>query len=181
MFGIIVTGVYNIFRVHNLMATKQEETTKMQQELLTTLIIISDDLRMCGYKPLNSNSDFGLKIGTSDLGTNQESIYCTRGRTTTSENATVEIAYKKNNSNQILSYNTSNSSWIVASDNISEIKFAYFNSDEEELSIPLNATTARDVRMIEINATATASQSRSNMNIRDRNMSTRVWLRNLDF
>ena len=41
--GIVITGVYNIFRVNNLMAAKQEETTMMQQELLTSLVVISDD------------------------------------------------------------------------------------------------------------------------------------------
>jgi type II secretory pathway component PulJ len=43
VFGLISTGLYNIFRVHNLMAAKQEETTLMQQELLSVMVQMADD------------------------------------------------------------------------------------------------------------------------------------------
>ena len=108
MFGIIATGIYNVFRVHNIMAAKQEETTMMQQELLTTVVVISDELRMCGYTPINSVSDFGLVLSdTNDRNTNETSVYCTRGGKV-GENSTVDIAYKLDNSNQIISYLSAN-------------------------------------------------------------------------
>ena len=182
MFSIIATSIYNVFRVHNIMAAKQEETTMMQQELLTTIVVISDELRMCGYTPINSVIDFGLVLSdTNDRNTNETSVYCTRGGMT-GENSTVDIAYKLDNSNQIISYHSANGTWDnVISSNISDLKFTYFDEDENEISLPLNTATINNIRMIEINATAIPSPNRSALGIGSRTMNTRVWLRNLSF
>ncbi|SFJ13084.1 prepilin-type N-terminal cleavage/methylation domain-containing protein [Desulfomicrobium apsheronum] len=181
MMGIIITGIYNLFRVHNLMAAKQEETTMMQQELLTSLVIISDDLRMCGYTPLNQDKIFGMKeSGTNGTDTTETSVYCTRGGTS-EESATVHIAYRRNNQNQILLYNSENDTWEIAASNISNLIFTYFDEDETIVASPVNASTISNIRMIEINATAIPSPERSALGITSRNMHTRVWLRNLDF
>lgn len=80
--GIIMTGVYNLFNVHNRMAARQEETTLMQQELLSVMEQISDELRMCGY---SSSDMIGLGFSNRDTAndpdynraTNATSIYCT--------------------------------------------------------------------------------------------------------
>ena len=182
MFGVVTTGIYNIFRIHNLMAAKQEETTMMQQELLTTLVVISDELRMCGYTPINSNSNFGI-VGseTNDRGTNETSVYCTRGGRV-SENSTVDIAYKLNNSKQIISYLSTNGTWDdIISENISALNFTYFDINRNIISPPFNTAELKSIRMIEINATATPSLNRSALGIAPRSMNTQVWLRNLSF
>lgn len=175
IMGILITGIYNIFRVHNLMAAKQEETTVMQQELLSALSDISNELRMCGYTPIGSNEDFGLKVSSSnDRGTNETSVYCTRG---TNSSATLHIAFKRDTDNKLLVYNSSDE-WDIAASNISDLRFTYFDEDGDEIINPTNATVSQ-IRMIEINATAIPSPIRAALNINSRNMHTRVWLRNL--
>jgi prepilin-type N-terminal cleavage/methylation domain-containing protein len=173
MMGIIVTGIYNLFRVHNLMAAKQEETTRMQQELLSALVDISDELRMCGYTPLNSTQNFGMKVSANNAReTNATSVYCTRG------GAFNHIAYRSGN-NEIYFYNSTDE-WDVIASNISDLRFAYFDVNGDEITAPTNATIEQ-IRMIEINATAIPTPQRSSLGIRSRNMNTRVWLRNLNF
>lgn len=173
IMGIVITGIYNLFRVHNLMAAKQEETTRMQQELLSALVDISDELRMCGYTPLNSTQNFGLKVTASNMReTNATSVYCTRG------GAFNHIAYRSEN-NAIHVYNSSDE-WDIVASNISDLRFAYFDVNGDEIVAPTNATIEQ-IRLIEINATAIPTPERSALGIRSRNMNTRVWLRNLNF
>jgi len=170
MFGIIVTGIYNLFRVHNLMAAKQEETTMMQQELLTALVDMSEEIRMCGFKPMGIGN-----FGINQTATNQTSIYCTRGLSI-ANNSTNIISYTRDNSNQLLVYISSNDTWEPAATNISELSFAYFDEDGLEITPPTNV---KSIRMVEINATAIPSPARAALGISSRNMNTRIWLRNL--
>ena len=136
---------------------------------------------MCGYTPLNQAGPFGERlIGDNGQETSQTSVYCTRGGNA-GENSTVHISYRRDNQNQILSYNSINGTWEPAASNISNLSFTYFTNDETAIPSPVNASTINSIRMIEINATAIASPNRSALGIRDRNLGTRVWLRNLDF
>ena len=172
MFAIISTGIYNIFRVHNLMAAKQEETTRMQQELLAALVDISEELRMCGFRPMG----FG-NFGFNASATNQTSIYCTRGRSI-NNNSTDIISYKRNINNELLVYISSNNTWEPAAYNISDINFSYFDSNGTEITNP-SATSIKQIRIVEINATAIPSPERAALGINNRNMHTRVWPRNM--
>ena len=173
MMGIIITGIYNLFRVHNLMAAKQEETTMMQQELLSAMADMTEELRMCGFKPMG-NGFFGFNAS----GTNQTSVYCTRGLSI-NNNSTDIIAYTRNSTNNdLLVYISSDDEWVAAASNISDLNFIYFNEDGLEISNPTAATVGQ-IRMIEINATAIPSPERAKLNINSRTMHSRVWLRNM--
>ena len=171
MMGIIITGIYNVFRVHNLMAARQEETTRMQQELLSALVDMSEELRMCGFSA-SGGGTFGFIALDNDRGTNATSIYCTRGLSQLN-NSTRDIAYTRNASNNDLLVFDTNLGWVTAANNISDLRFRYFDINGDE-----TATMSR-IRMIEINATAIASPERTALRINDRNMHTRVWMRNL--
>ena len=172
MMGIIVAGIYNLFRVHNFMAAKQEETTMMQQELLSALIDMSEELRMCGFRPMGLGN-FGFNASA----TNQTSIYCTRGLST-NNNSTNIIAYRRNSNNDILVYITNDDSWVEAASNISDLRFSYYDASGLEIANP-NAGNVGQIRMVEINATAVPSPERAALGIKSRNMHTRVWLRNM--
>ncbi|WP_084435400.1 PilW family protein [Desulfomicrobium escambiense] len=172
MMGIIVTGIYNLFRVHNLMAAKQEETTMMQQELLTALVDMSEELRMCGFKPMGIGN-----FGFNATATNQTSIYCTRGMSL-NNNSTNIIAYTRNSTNHLLVYMTDDDTWVEAASNISDLRFAYYDANSVEISNPTSGNVDK-IRMVEINATATPSPARAALGISNRNMHTRVWLRNM--
>jgi len=172
MMGILATGIYNLFRVHNLMAAKQEETTHMQQELLSVMVQISEDLRMCGY-----STGSGTNVGFNATATDSTSVYCTKQQTGPSGNANTVIGYMLNTAdNKIEFFLNSNSTWVTAANNIADLNFIYRSIDGDIL----NATTdANAIRYVDITATAQATDARSALNIRDRTMNTRVYCRNM--
>jgi len=172
MMGILTTGIYNLFRVHNLMAAKQEETTHMQQELLSVMVQISEDLRMCGY-----STGSGANVGFNATATDSTSVYCTKQQTGPSGNTNTEIGYIFNTAdNKIELFLNSNSTWVTAASNIADLNFIYRSIDGHIL----NATTeANAIRYIDITATAQATDARSNLNIKDKTMNTRIYCRNM--
>ena len=172
--GIVIAGIYNLFRVHNVMAARQEETTLMQQELLSIMLQMTDDLRMCGYS--NSTNNFGFITP----GTNTTAVYCTNDRDgdgVLDANSTEHLAYRISG-NAIESFEPSNGTWVLAASNISALNITYFDSDEAVIPNITNAT-ARNIRFVDITATATASPERSALAIRNRSMTTRVYCRNM--
>ena len=173
IMGIIITGIYNLFRVHNLMAAKQEETTMMQQELLSAMTDMSEELRMCGF-----STNVGASFGFNASGTSDTSVYCTRAIST--NNPTNIIAYTRNATGNTIMHISPTNEWVDIASNISDLRFSYFDQDGAEIS-NINATNVEQVRMIEINATAIPSEARSKLGISSRNMHTRVWVRNLSF
>ena len=176
MFGIILTAVYSVFRVHNLMAAKQEENTLMQQELLATMVQISEDLRMCGYTP--SSGNFGVGNIGSNLATNATSVYCnsTDGDTAYRLNVKADGTVQAPADNVLKVYNASGQ-WEQVAINISNLRFTYMNSDGDIIADP--TTNPGSIRSVEITATAIPSPERSALGINSRTMSTSVYCRNL--
>ncbi|MBE1424596.1 prepilin-type N-terminal cleavage/methylation domain-containing protein [Desulfomicrobium macestii] len=169
MMGIVITGVYNLFRVHNLMAAKQEETTLMQQELLSAMVQMAEDLRMCGYKATS-----GPANGFDENETNATSVRCTRDP---APDGSTQIGYILMPNNTIDWLNAS-SEWVTAAENIADLNFVYRNSNGTILD-PINTTNVEDIRFIDITIVAAASVERSGMNIPNRFMNTRVYCRNM--
>lgn len=168
MMGVVITGVYNLFRVHTLMAAKQEETTLMQQELLSAMVQIAEDLRMCGYTTGGSGNGFNAT-------SNATIVICTKDPYLSSNSTT--IGYRHNPGNNAIEYMNSTGGWEESSTNISNVVFSYFTIDGN--NIPnINATEANRIRAVDITLTAIASAIRSELNIGDRMLSTRVYCRN---
>ncbi|NLV96695.1 MAG: type II secretion system protein [Desulfovibrionales bacterium] len=207
IMGLIVAGIYNLFDVHNRMAAKQEETTLMQQELLSLMVMMSDELRMCGFTANASAKDaktfgFAHRPGANDPDsrriTSTTQIYCTLdglGNGIINEggngSSADHVAYALNvngagnpdtssaHRNIVKKYYTgaANMRWQPAATNIRELNFTYFDVDGVEITNP--SANLNEIRSIQINATATASPERSGMNIPDRQMSSTVFCRNM--
>lgn len=169
MMGIVITGIYNLFRVHNLMAAKQEETTLMQQELLSAMVQMATDLRMCGYNlPGNSGNGFVQNA------TNATSVRCTRAP---APDGSTQIAYVLRPNNTIDWLNAS-SEWVTAAVNIADLNLAYLSRNGTVID-PINPGDENNIRFIDITIVATASDERAGLNIANRTMSTRVYCRNM--
>lgn len=169
MMGIIITGIYNLFRVHNLMAAKQEETTHMQQELLSAMAQMATDLRMCGLNlPGNSGNGFVHNA------TNATSVHCTRAP---APDGSTQIGYILRLDNTIDWLNAS-SDWVTASENIAGLNFTYLTRNGTVIN-PVSTDNAGDIRFIDITIVAQASEERASLNIANRTMSTRVYCRNM--
>ncbi|MBU4524097.1 MAG: prepilin-type N-terminal cleavage/methylation domain-containing protein [Desulfomicrobium sp.] len=169
MMGIVLTGLYNLFRVHNLMAAKQEETTVMQQELLSAVVQIAEDLRMCGYTVTSGTSN-----GFVEIATNATSVRCTRDP---APDGSTQIAYILRPNNTIDWLNAS-AEWVTAAENIADLTFVY--RDRNGDVIPVNTPEIEtDTRFIDITISAAASDERAGLNISNRIMNTRVYCRNM--
>lgn len=197
IIGIVSTSIYSVFRIHNLMAAKQEETTHMQQELLAIVGEIANDLRMCGFSPNSGNFGFSNRpnIGSPDYGraVNATTIYCTTDAdgdgSLDGNNASEHIGFALNISDtgaalitpdNILRKYASDSSatkWQPAATNIASLRFTYFDAAGSVINNP--SANLGNIRSVEINATATPSPERANLSIGNRTMVTRVWCRNL--
>lgn len=185
IIGLIIAGIYNLFDAHNRMAAKQEETTLMQQELLSLMVMMSDELRMCGYSPVDS-SNFGFE-SSGNRQTNSSRIYCTRDTdfgngtlATGPEIASQHIGFGINPNNipgDDHKAKRHDDGWFTAATNIRDLNFTYFDIDGAEITDPSNNLDR--IRSVQINATATASPERSGMNIPDRQMSSTVFCRNM--
>ncbi|MDO9583639.1 MAG: prepilin-type N-terminal cleavage/methylation domain-containing protein [Desulfomicrobium sp.] len=169
MMGIIITGVYNLFRAHNLMAAKQEETTMMQQELLSAMVQMADDLRMCGYS--NSTASTTGFNATS----NATVVICTKDFDLSS-NSTL-LGFRLNTVNNTLDYINATGGWEPAAINISNLTLTYFDIDGNNIA-NITGATAGLIRSIGVTATAIAAPARAGLNIGNRTMNTRVYCRN---
>lgn len=163
--GIVAAAIYNLFRVHNLMAARQDETTRMQQELLSSVVQIADDLRMCGYTTEGGYNGFN---STS----NSTVVICSKDGDLSS-NSTL-IGYRFNTVTNAIDYMNANGVWEEAATNISNVVFNYFDSNGTNI----NAAMSESIRAVDITVTAVASPERSLLNIGNRTMSTRVYCRN---
>ena len=207
ILSMIIAGIYNLFDAHNRMAAKQEETTLMQQELLSLVVMMSDELRMCGYTENSTARDsktfgFAHRPGANDPDsrrvTNATQIYCTldglgTGIVNESGNGSSvdHVAYALNvngagnpdtssaHRNIVKKYYTgaANMRWEPAATNIRELRFTYFDIDGVEITNP--SSNLDKIRSIQINATAMASPERAGLNIPDRQMSTTIFCRNM--
>lgn len=163
--GMIATGIYNIFRVHNLMAARQDETTRMQQELLSSLVQIAEDLRMCGYTTGGGNNGFNAT-------SNASTVICSKDPDLFS-NSTL-IGYRFNAANNTIDYINATGGWEQAATNISSVVFTYFDRNGTNI----NAAMADSIRSVDITVTAVASPERSQLRVGTRTLSTRVYCRN---
>lgn len=193
IIGIIGGGLYSLFDAHNRMAAKQEETTLMQQELLSLMVMMSDELRMCGYtanSTARENKTFGFDHRPADnnRSTNASQIYCTLDSSGSGSNyGHVGYALNVNGAgnpstdalhrNVVKKYDTGAISWQPAATNIGELLFTYFDADGEIIDDP--SVNLDAIRSVEINATAVPSTERAGLGIQNRTMSTRVFSRNL--
>lgn len=197
IIGVISTGVYSVFNVHNRMAAKQEETTHMQQELLIISGQIAHDLRMCGYGPNSGSFGFTHKpnTGSPDYGraVNATTIYCTLdldGNGTHDANSASEhIGYALNIAdsgaplatpdNILRKYDSDSSEtqWQPAAMNIGDLRFTYFDASGNPIADP--SANLDTIRSVQINITAVPSPERAGLDIANRTMSTRVWCRNV--
>lgn len=196
MMAIIIVGIYNIFRVHNLMAAKQEETTRMQQELLTVMVTIADDLRMCGYSP--AEGSFGFIADDPDgygRGTNETSVYCTKdtlienGVVNDDNNATEHAGYRLNidfdgtpkatPDNILKKYvpYPNATKWDIVATNIGNLQFVYLDNDGDEIVNP--SANINSITAIQFTATAVPSAERAKLGIGNRSMTSTVICRNI--
>lgn len=194
IMGMVATGGYNLFNVHNRIAAEQEETTLMQQELLTSMVQMTDDMRMCGYAP--TSGTFGFRnlpsVGDPNYGraTNGTSVYCTWDADedgVVDDNATENehVAYRLNVNDDGSARATADNvlrkymdgQWQPVATNIGALNFAYLDEDGAAVLNP--SANLGSIHVVRIQAVAVPSPLRAGLGIGNRTMATSVLCRNL--
>ena len=169
---IVLTAIISLFTSLNRMYTTQGVAAGVQQVTRTGIDIMTRNIRMAGFNPLNLSH-----IGIVQADPNSIRFqYDTNGSGTISTNATgddnEDKAYLLNGNNQLIQQlngkTTSNEPLV---DNVSDLTFRYLDADDMETS----DTDA--IRTVEISLTVEEPAGRDK--VLSRTYSTRVICRNL--
>ncbi|MFK5950520.1 MAG: prepilin-type N-terminal cleavage/methylation domain-containing protein [Methylococcales bacterium] len=158
--GIIMTGIYSAFTTQQDSYFAQDQVAEMQQNIRAGLYIMTSDIRMVGYDPLNTDK-FGVEsatgskfVFTMDLNNNGLliPIYSNPG-----ERLTYEL-YTPGTDGSALRRIAGQS---AVAENIEELEFYYTLEDDTQTTTP---TTAQldSIRSVEISILAIAGHSDRN-------------------
>ncbi|MEE4265893.1 MAG: prepilin-type N-terminal cleavage/methylation domain-containing protein, partial [Desulfobacteraceae bacterium] len=169
---IVLTAIISLFTSLNRMYTTQGVAAGVQQVTRTAIDIMTRNIRMAGFNPLNINP-IGIIQADSDSIRFQ---YDTNGSGTIATNAVNEanedLAYLLNENNQVIrQLNGQASSNEALVNNVSDLTFRYLDADDE-------VTTDLDaIRTVEISLTVEEPAGRDK--VLSRTYTTRVICRNL--
>ena len=170
---VVVTAIISLFTSLNRMYTTQGVAAGVQQVARTGIDIMTRNIRMAGFNPLNINP-----VGIVQADSNSIRFqYDTNGSGTISTNATgddnEDMAYLLNENNQLirqLNGNTTSNQSLV--DNVIALAFRYFDEDGETV---IGDPAA--IRSVEVSLTVEEPAGRDK--VLSRTYSTRVICRNL--
>jgi Tfp pilus assembly protein PilW len=170
---IVVAAIISLFTSLNRMYTTQGVAAGVQQVARTGIDIMTRNIRMAGFNPLNINP-IGIVQADSNIIRFQ---YDTNGSGTIDTNATgkdnEDMAYLLNGNNQLIRQlngkPTSNQTLV---DNVSALTFNYFDEDGETVVADPAA-----IRSVEVSLTVVEPAGRNQ--VVSRTYSTRVICRNL--
>jgi len=169
---IVLTAIISLFTSLNRMYTTQGVAAGVQQVARAAIDIMTRNIRMAGFNPLNINP-IGIIQADSDSIRFQ---YDTNGSGTIATNAVNEanedLAYLLNENNQVIrQLNGQASSNVALVNNVSDLTFRYLDADDE-------VTTDLDaIRTVEISLTVEEPAGRGK--VLSRTYTTRVICRNL--
>ncbi|MFC1882907.1 PilW family protein [Thermodesulfobacteriota bacterium] len=170
---IVVAAIVSLFTSLNRMYTTQGVAAGVQQVTRTGIDIMTRNIRMAGFNPLNINPVGFVQAESSSI----RFQYDTNGSGTIATNATgddnEDMAYLLNGNNQLirqLNGKTNSNQSLV--DNVSTLAFRYFNEDDDMVTNELAA-----IRTVEISLTVEEPAGRGQ--VVSRTYSTRVICRNL--
>ena len=186
IFGAVIAGIVNSRISQQNQSIGQHQAVEMQQTVRAVLYLMARELRSAGYNPEFETHDTGITAATatslsfnrvaSDDGNNND------GDAETDEPGELEtISYTFQDSdadgdNDItVDYNGGGPQLIA--ENIDNLGFTYFGQDGLVTADPGAVTSIQ----ITIRAITDANQLARSTNNNTRTLTTRVYLRNLDF
>lgn len=167
---VVMSGIISLFTTLSRTYTTQNVAAAVQQVVRTGIDIMTRNIRMAGFNPLNINPVGIVEASPSKI----------RFRLDLDRNGEIEadadrnedIAYLLNGNNQLIQQldgnNASNRSLV---DNVSDLKFRYLDADDQETN------DVDNVRAVEI--TLTVREPAGRKQFLSRTYATRVICRNL--
>jgi type II secretory pathway component PulJ len=167
---LVMTGIISLFTTLNRTYTTQNVAAAVQQVVRTGIDIMTRNIRMAGFNPLNINP-----IGIVEASTNKIRFRLDldgNGEIEADADRNEDIAYLLNGNKQLIQQlNGNNASNRSLVDNVSDLKFKYLDADGQE------TYDVDNVRAVEI--TLTVQEPAGRKHLLSRTYSTRVICRNL--
>ena len=167
---VVMVGMISLFTSLNRTYTTQNATAAVQQVARTGIDIMTRNIRMAGFNPLNKNP-----IGILEASAEKIRFLCDldgSGSIEVDADPREDIAFLLNRNRQLIKQNNGNSrSNRSLVENVRELKFKYFDADDQETN------SVDDIRTVEI--TLTVRERAGREQFLSRTYSTRVICRNL--
>jgi type IV pilus assembly protein PilW len=167
---MVMVGIISLFTSLNRTYTTQNAAAAVQQVTRTGIDIMTRNIRMAGFNPLNKNP-----IGIIEASSEKIRFLCDldgSGSIEVDAHPREDIAFLLNRNKQLIKQNNGNSrSNRSLVDNVRDLKFKYFDADDQETN------SVNDIRTIEI--TLTVREKAGREQFLSRTYSTRVICRNL--
>jgi type IV pilus assembly protein PilW len=166
---IVIAAIISLFTSLNRMYTTQGVAADVQQVTRTGIDIMTRNIRMAGFNPLNINP-----VGIVQADSNSIRFeYDTNGSGTISTNGDEDVAYLLNEeNNQLVQQKNGDGPRQPLVDNVIALAFRYFDEDDDMVTNDLVA-----IRTVEVSLTVEEPAGRDQV-VR-RTYSTRVICRNL--
>ena len=145
--GLVITAIYNIFISNNRIYLKQNEMTKIEQNLRAVMHVMAREVRMAGYKNLNSTI-----TGINATLSNSTSITFNYED---EHNGFKELKFSYDASQKRIE----NKNGQALANHVGDLVFSYFNStcsDIDRVDIYLESFTSKDnldIPMLSMNKT----------------------------
>jgi type IV pilus assembly protein PilW len=166
---IVIAAIISLFTSLNRMYTTQGVAADVQQVTRTGIDIMTRNIRMAGFNPLNINPVGIVQAETSSI----RFEYDTNGSGTISNNGDEDVAYLLNEeNNQLVQQKNGDGPRQPLVDNVIALAFRYFDEDDDMVTNDLVA-----IRTVEVSLTVEEPAGRDQV-VR-RTYSTRVICRNL--
>lgn len=179
IFGMVIAGIVSSKIRQQDQTIGQQQAVEMQQTVRAVIYLMSRELRSAGYNPEFQKYDTGITAATatsltfnkiaSDDGDNND------GDAETDEAGELEtITYTFLGTD--ITVDNGGGPRLIA-ENIQTLGFAYFDQDSAVTAVPEEVTSVQ----ITVTATTDTNELARSTTNNTRTLSTRVYLRNLDF
>lgn len=173
MFGVIVSLIINARIDQQKQSITQQQAVEMQQNIRSTLYIMTRDIRMAGYDPEGTN---GAGISKDLPGSPTEG---TLTFSLVDDDDTLKTITYSLIGNQIRK--DEGGGMQLLAENITNLKFEYFDKNRDELTMPIDQADINDIRSIQITVTTSTDPNplSNSADNNDRTLTTTVKCRNL--
>ena len=165
---IVLAAIISLFTSLNRMYTTQGVAAGVQQVTRAGVDIMTRNIRMAGFNPLNINSIGIVEAASNSIrfeyDTDEDGIIATNGDE--------DIAYLLNESNQLVQQKNGSGFEYPMVDNVSDLTFGYLDANDDTVTTDLTA-----IRTVVVSLTIEEPAGRDK--VLSRTYSTRVICRNL--
>jgi type IV pilus assembly protein PilW len=169
--GIVLAGIYSMYRSQLRSHTTQRHVVEMQQNIRAAMYYLEKHIRMAGYDPMRSaNAGIGgaFPAGFENEGGKILANYLSLtsdidGDGQIDSNSDEEVVAFRLNGSRLEKFSTGAIRWQLIADNIDALNFVYLNGDDP----PVPTWDADEIRSVQVTLVARGGEANSSNYIKD--------------